>query len=382
MKNSDRLKIVMIITGLEKGGAESMLVKLCEKFDRNNFELTIISLTAEGKLGQKIKSLNIPLYDIGLNKSIFQLNKFLKLYKLLKLINPSIVHTWMYHSDLIGGIIAKLVGVKIIIWGIRHYDLSLKKNKLSTLLIVRLCAILSYFIPTMILTCARNAIATHASVGYDSRKFYVIPNGFNTNEFKPNLLNRKEFREELLLQNDSILVGIIARANPQKNLLGFIEAAIKVAEKRENVFFIMVGTGIDKSNIEITSSIMTTTHQERFFLLGSRDDIPRILQSLDILSLTSWGEGFPNVLGEAMATGIPCVSTDVGDSKEIIGEFGRVAKPGDMSAIAEAIIYLIDNQEIRKKFGTESRKRIKKFYSIESVACKYQLFYKSLISSN
>lgn len=374
------MNIVFVITNLNIGGAETMLYKLLKHIDRNRFKPSVISLVGLGEIGPQIKALGIPVFVLGLNSRLPSPIIIFRLYCLIRRLNPDIVHTWMYHADLLGGIAARLAGCKRIIWGIRHSNLSFSKNKFSTLLVVRLCAFLSRYIPSRILSCSEFAKDIHISIGYSADKFHVIPNGFEIDRFFPDCSSSLSLRDELGLPPQAQLVGLFARYDPQKNHLGFLKAASVVNSRLPNVHFVMAGYLVDNLNVDLINVISLYGLHEYVHLLGRRSDVPHLMASLDVLASSSYGEAFSNVLGEAMSCGVPCVVTDVGDSAAIVGNTGRVVPPGDMVGLGAALVELLSLSTVRKSaLGLQARSRVKALYEISHIAGLYESFYEQVL---
>jgi glycosyltransferase involved in cell wall biosynthesis len=370
--------LCLITTGLSIGGAETMLFKLLQHIDRSSFEVSVISLTTEGEFGQRIEALGIPVYTLGMKPSAPSLFKFLQLVRYLRALKPDIVHTWMYHADLMGGLAAQLAGIRVIVWGLRNCNLSPERTKRSTILVMKICAKFSAWLPLSIVSCSERAASVHVDAGYCPDKMVVIPNGFDLSRFAPDAQARTMLRYELDVKPDVLLVGLIARDDPQKNHAGFIDAAARVARELPDVHFVLAGTDIDTSNLFLTQIIAESGLGERFHLLGRRDDIPHLMAALDVLASSSWGEAFPNVLGEAMACGVPCVVTDAGDSAEIVGDTGRVVATGDMAGLARQIVELLSQRDLRVALGYCARNRVRNLYEISDVARRYEFFYNEL----
>ena len=374
------MNITFVITGLSTGGAEVMLYKLIQNINRNQFKPNVISLTNIGELGLKIKKLGVSVNALEMKFNFIFFFKFFKLLKLLYNSNADIVQTWMYHADLLGGVAARIVGIRNVVWGIRQSVFSNNKSKYSTKLIMKLCSKLSNWLPKLILSCSIRAKSVHINEGYCKKKIVVIPNGFDLEVFKPNINARKSVRFELGINSDAKLVGLIARNDPQKNHNGFIDAAINVIHKIPDTHFLLAGKGIDYSNKGLVRSISNTGYKDNFHLLGYRNDIPRLMAALDVYaSSSSWGEAFPNVIGEAMACCIPCIVTDVGDSAKIVGKTGRVVEVGDMMGLASNLIKLLQlplNQ--RKSLGKLARQRINDRYEIRKIIQLFEKVYQEL----
>ena len=370
------VNICFSITNLATGGAETMLLKLSQQLDRSRFTPTVISLVGLGEIGPRIQALGIPVHALGMSRGIPNPLMALRLAKLLRDLQPDVVHTWMYHADLLGGLAGRLAGCERVIWCIRHSNLSKTENKRSTLWVVKACALLSRRVPAQIISCSQRAKEVHAAVGYAADKLHVIPNGFDLGRFVPDADARVSVRAELGLASDTPLVGLIARFDSQKNHFGFIEAAAQVHAQRPDVHFVLAGTQVDAANAALNAAIAAKGLQAHMHLLGRRDDVPRLMAALDVLASSSHGEAFPNVLGEAMACGVPCVVTDAGDSAEIVGSTGRIVAVGDMAALAQQLLEVLRLPATqRAALGKQARARVQAQYEIGHVAGLYQAFY-------
>lgn len=370
------MKLVIIITGLDTGGAEMMLLKVMENIDRERFSPHVISLTRVGEIGQRIRALGIPVEALGMTPGLPSPFALWRLLRRLRLIRPEMVHTMMYHANLLGGVATRLAGISALSWGIRHSDLSWRANKLATLAVVAAGARLSGWVPRIILSCSTVARQVHIRQGYCATKMVVLPNGFDLSSFQPDAAARAAVRQELGMASDAPLVGLIGRFDPQKNHAGFFEAARLLHRRLADVHFVLAGKGIVPENRELmrlmqAAGVLDVTH-----LLGVRRDIPRLMAALDVLALSSIGEAFPNVLGEAMACGVPCAVTDVGDSAYIVGDTGRVVASGDMAALAAAIAdLLILAPTERQVLGERARARVAENFEIGAVTRMYEKFF-------
>lgn len=373
-------KILHVITGLNTGGAETALFKLLSKMNRNLFESEVISLTNIGPIGRQIREIGIPVTSLELNRRFPNPYKFYELVKKIKKSNSDLIQTWMYHADLIGGWAAKLATSSPVIWNIRHSDFHKNGTKRMTNLVVGLCRLFSRRIPNHILSCSETAKNLHIQWGYPADKTQTIPNGFDLDVFRPDPLAYRTIRQELKIPEESILIGLIGRFHPQKDHLTFIRAASKLAEKFDSVAFVLCGDNMTWENPKLRKWIGEDRFRERFFLLGRRDDIPRITASLDIaVSSSLYGEGFPNTIGEAMSCGIPCVVTDVGDSASLVGETGIVVPPGDPDRLANGLERLIlSGKEERGRLGEMARERIRENFSLPVTVRCYEDLYLEL----
>lgn len=370
------MKLAIVITGLDTGGAEMMLLKVLERID-HRFSPHVISLTGIGKIGLCIRELGIPVDALGMHPGLLQPTAVHNLLRLLQRLRPDVVHTWMYHADLLGGLAARLAAVPAVAWGIRNSSLDADKTKTSTRFIVWLLARLSSRIPTKILSCSEDAVRVHAALGYAADRMVVVPNGFDLASFRPDATARVAMRAELAMDVKTPLVGLVGRFDLQKNHAGFFEAAGQLHRRLPQVHFVLAGKGVEPGNSQITAAMTIAGVEKVTHLLGLRDDIPRLMAGLDVLvSASSYGEAFPNVIGEAMACGVPCVVTDVGDSAYIVGDTGRVVPPDDMNGLAATIEELLTlPSEQRALLGERARTRIMERFDIEEVVKQYEAFY-------
>ena len=284
----------MVITGLSTGGAETMLFKVLQYIDHRRFSPHVISLSSKGEIGDRIEALGIPVEALGMRPGRFSPLKFVRLVRRLHKLHPDAVHTWMYHADLLGGMAARLAGVRAIGWAIRHSNFSSSHNKRSTLWVMKACSVLSHRIPRKILCCSRVAMDIHISAGYDKGKMVVIPNGFDISRFLPDANARISIRSELGLSKDTPLVGLIARFDPQKNHAGFFEAATQVHLSCPDAHFLLAGAGVEGNNPTLRHAIQQAGVGVNTHLLGRREDISRLMAALDVLASTSsFGEAFP-----------------------------------------------------------------------------------------
>jgi len=377
-----KIKLLHIITGLSTGGAEMMLYKLVSKIDRSYFDIYVVSLTDIGPVGEKIKKLNIPVVAVRMKrrwKGFFSFSGFFRLLRIARSYKPDAIQTWMYHSDLIGGLVGKILKIPVI-WNIRHSNLDPKCNKKTTIWTTKICAKFSKILPKKIICCSYASKDVHSNLGYDENKMVVIPNGFDLDAFFPDKQAREKVRKELGIDEKTIVVGFAARFDPQKDHKNFFEAAKILHKVYPNVRFLLCGDGISWDNKKLREWIEKSGIKKVTHLLGRQDDMKDIYNAIDILSSSSsYGEGFPNVIGEAMACEVPCVVTDVGDSAIIVKDTGFVVPPKNPEVLGGAIIKMIEiGEEKRREMGKRARDRIKENYSIEKIVKNYEQLYKKV----
>lgn len=375
-------RIVHVITGLNVGGAEKLLLGILTHAPRDRFQPEVVSLIGEGPLSGEVRQRGVPLHSLDLRRGVPDPGSVLRLTALLRRLKPDVVQTWMYHADLIGGVAARLAGVKRIAWSLHSSDLDPARVRKTTQLTVRLCARLSHSVPRKICATARRAIETHTAMGYDPAKFVHIPNGFDTVACHPDPELRAIVRAELGVPPEAPLIGMTARFDPQKDHHNFVQAAEKLARTHPSVRFLLCGPDVTEENAELTGWLDGAGVRDRFLLLGSRSDVPRLLTALDVGTLSSrYGETFPLAIGETMAAGVPCVVTDVGDTPELVGKTGRVVPPADPEALANAWGELLAlPPDARRTLGESARARVVAHFEIRQIAARYADLHESLLT--
>ncbi len=374
------MKVTHVIVGLNVGGAELMLKRLVKELNKkNSIQHSVISLTDLGVIGKQLQDIDINVTSLGM-KNISSLPiTFLKLRNELKRQSPDVIHTWMYHADLLGGLAARSLGVNNLIWGIRTTDVTLGRSKL-TVKLRKLCALLSYSVPKVIICAADAGRIVHEQTGYDPSKMKVISNGFDLDSLIVKPEQRDILRAECGFTDSEMVIGSVGRFNLIKNQKMFVEAAALIVLEHADVRFLMVGRDNNWHNDELVGWIKNNNLENKFVLLGERSDVHICLAAMDVFCLHSKTEGFPNVLGEAMAMGLPCVATDVGDAKLLLGSTGLVVSLSALS-VCKAVSHLLnlDKQDLID-MGTCARQRLEDNYSLSKIILQYNDVYKSLIT--
>lgn len=376
-----RYRILYIITGLNIGGAEVMLLKLLGGMEKEL--VSVISLTSIGEVGRKMQSMGINVEMMCIGPSWNGLRAFFRLVRRIGEIKPDLVHTWMFHADVIGGLAARIAGVPSVVWGLRSSDFISSETRFSTHFIVWLWVRLSSIVPSLIQSCSDGGRIALVRRGARKGEIIVIPNGVSLEVFSPNIQARSEVRSELGVCPSTLLIGMFARFHEMKNHRGFIEAAGFLSKSRPGVHFVLAGRGVTWDNADLAGPIADAGMEDCFHLLGERQDIPRLTAALDLATLTSWsGEGFPNVLIEAMACGVPCVATDVGDARFIVGDAGWIVGQGDMHLISKKWEeYFSLTLEEKEQLRTKARERVETNFDLSNITNLYREMYWSLYSA-
>ena len=367
-------KIIHIITGLNNGGAEGVLYRLCQ-YDKKN-EHIVISLSDKGKYGSLLEKNNIKVHCLNMQRNRISLVSLWWLFTFLRQQKPNIVQTWMYHADLIGGVFAKLAGIKSVFWNVRHSTLEPGKSKRSTIWISKACTYISSWVPNKIVYCAYESKVVHETLGYTPSKAEIIGNGYDLSHFNVDITARTSFRSEVGVTNEDILVGMIGRFDPQKDHANILRALSLVKKTGYTFKLVLIGQGMDSHNQSLLNLIRENQLKEHVTLLSQREDIPTVMNGIDLHVLSSsFGEAFPNVLAEAMACGTPCITTNVGDAALIVDRTGWAVPPKQHQALANSIIEAINEKETNEQAWLQRKKdcrrRIVANFSIEKMVSRY-----------
>jgi glycosyltransferase involved in cell wall biosynthesis len=372
-----------VITGLTTGGAETMLLKLLSAAS-GNMEHVVVSLGDKGTIGPHIAALGVPVHCLGLKRNAPNPFKALSILRLARRIDPQLIQGWMYHGNLMASMAASgLPKTKSreqvpVLWNIRQTVYDLRNERWLTAKLIRLGAHFSAR-PAAIIYNSQTSAGQHETLGYRAGKRVIIPNGFDGQVLRPDDAARKAVRAELGVADDNILIGLVARYHPMKDHAGFLRAAAMVAQDHPQVRFALAGTGVSAKQPQLAEGLKQNGLQDRVTLLGERSDIPRLNNGFDIsCSASAWGEGFSNAIGEAMACGVPCAVTDVGDSAYLVGDTGLVVPPREPQTLADAIVRLIYMGSVgRRQLGAKARKRIETEYSLRAIVQRYENLYRT-----
>ena len=377
------MKLIFIITGTGVGGAETMLQKVLTRLSPE-FKPHVISMIPVGKIGEKLRALGIPVESLDMRRGVPNPIALMHLIRRLRDLRPDVVHTWMYHADLMGGVAARLAGVPAVAWALRHSNLAPAGNKSQTLAVVRANAFLSHRVPDRILCCSEAARNIHVAFGYAPEKMVVVPNGFDLAHFKPDPNARLSVRAELGLSLETRLVGLIGRWDPQKNHEGFSRPPPRCIFDGRTCTSCLPGKESTPPIKPSSELLPPMAWHRRPICLASATTFRALWPPWTCLaSSSSYGEAFPNVLGEAMASGVPCAVTDVGDSAYIVGDTGRVVSSGDMEGLAHAIDSLLEMPaEALRILGARARARVAEHFEIGKIVRRYEAFYQELASAS
>jgi len=373
------INILHIITGLGSGGAETALYRLISNIDKSKFDTIVVSITDRGCFADKIESHGIKVYSLGLNKNPLSFISIFKLFFLIFKYKPNLIQSWMYHANILAWLVVLLVPFKLpVVWNIRHSLDGVQTDKRLTKWLIRVSAKLSASASKVIYN-SNVSFNQHVGIGYSSNNVLVIPNGFDCDYFKPVDNAKDELCRLLGVSPISNIIGTVGRFHPIKDHQNLIKSFSILSKKYSNTQLVLIGKDLNLDNEELNLLVFNLGLTDRVHFLGERDDVRLLVAGFDVFVLSSLGEAFPNVIGEAMACSVPCVSTDVGDAAHIIGDTGVVVATADSNALAEALISLLKLSNIeRAQFGDRARERIMSNYTLTSSIKTYENLYNSL----
>lgn len=374
------IRLLFVTTGLETGGAEMMLYKLLQGLSRETFVPTVASLGPVGRPAMLLRGLGVDVVELDMHKPGGLLSLPFRLRSLLKRSEPNITQGWMYHGNLVAWMLSRMASPRVrLAWSVRQPLYNVSMEKPLSRAVIRINALLSKSVDHTIYV-SDSCRAQHVAAGFRSASGSVIPNGFDLSLLYRDPVKGNELRRRWGVSPDDLVVGHLARFHPVKDHATLIRAAAEVVANRPDVRFALAGPGVDDRN-ETLQRFIADVHKKRsIMLLGETDDPAGFFSACDVFCLNSLWEGFPNVLGEAMACELPAVVTNVGACPEIIGDCGVVANSGDVRSLSESLLRLLDmDVETRRCMGTRARARVEREYSLPSVVERYSDVYRELV---
>lgn len=375
----EKLKIVHLITGLGSGGAEHMLFKLVTNMDSTKFTNIVVSLSDKGFWGDRITGAGIQLHCLGLKNFQNMPLAILKLLKLIDKLKPDILQTWLYHADFFGTLAGYIVDIPITIWNIRCSRLDSANYSFTSGILPRLLSKISKR-PNQIIANSQVGLNDHRQAGYEPQNWQLIPNGFDVDIYIPSVENNNELRKKLAISSEDIVIGFVARNDYKKGHEFFFRNISQMQFDFSQIHILIIGRGFKDESLQFMDIIQNSkVNIENIHFLGEQGELYKLYPAFDFLVLPSlYGEGFPNVLGEAMSCAVPCIASDSGESKKIIGETGFVFEAGNNDEFKKVFKSMVEKTKLeRNVLGKQARKRILDLYSIDAIVKKYEENYLS-----
>ena len=375
----NKLNVLHIITSMNTGGAEMMLIKLTKYQKEINH--SVIVLMQKGTLSDELTKTNANVFYVNIKQGkIPSLYHLYKIIKYTRKVSPHIIQGWMYHGNL-AAIFSKYFSFSssILFWNIRQTFFDFSKEKLLTKVLIKLSIFFSKK-PHKIIYNSEISSLQHEKIGYPRCSKIIIHNGFEikTNFSKKIPYSKKINLKKVFLETGAKRILHVSRNHPMKDHRSLLLAFKNILKYHPNTYLILVGLGLDKDNLFLNEMANNLEISDRLIFLGESREIDYLLSLADLFVLSSaWGESFPNVIGEAMSHGVPCVATNIGEIENLIDDTGIVVEPVNIQQLTEAIIKILGNENLRKSLGKKAKKRIQFFFSMEQISEKYLSIYKS-----
>jgi glycosyltransferase involved in cell wall biosynthesis len=356
-----------------------MLCNLLLRHDRGRFDQSVVSQIEDLSVAGPILDAGIPVAVMGMRPGVPDPRGLARLARHLRRLRPDVIQSWMDHSNLVTAVANRCSVRAPLAWGIHHSDHIPGVAKRSTLLTVAACARVCRRLTRKVVYCSEQSRRAYEKRGFDPQRGTVIPNGFDLSHFGPDAGARAAVRGEIGIPPDAPLVGLAARYDRFKDHATFFRAAALLARQDPHVRFLLCGHRIDWDNRELALLAADPALSGRCHLVGRRGDMPRVYAALDVLASSSISEAFPLAIGEAMACGVPCAVTDVGDSALLVGPTGRVVPPRDPAALARAVAGLLAlPAPQRQALGLAARARVEERFTLDAVTRRYEDLYDQL----
>lgn len=330
-----RIRVLFLTHSLQLGGAETQLAMVAGRLDRRRFDPSVLSFYGGGPLEAELRDRGVSTNSVNKRGRTEVVGFVARLAVAIRRTKPHIIFSFLTFPNVAAAMLRPAWPRAKLIWGIRYAHVDLGRRDLSWRMMFALEKRLARR-PDLVICnsrAGRQRILTH---GVATNRVEVIYNGIDAIRFSPDPKAGHELRKELELPHSALLIGLVARWDSLKDHATFLRAASMLASKRPEARFLLVGRGIDSSNSELANLLRENGIGDRTYMLGERTDVPRVMAALDIATSSSLGEGFPNAVGEAMACGVPCVATDVGDCAHLIGDTGKLVAPAAPQALASA----------------------------------------------
>lgn len=368
-----KIDVLYLITGLNVGGAEKVVARTAALLDRTRYKPVVCSLLEGGPVTDEIERNGVKVVSLGA-RSKLGFKAVLKLFRLLRQEKIDIIHSFLFHANMLGRIVGKLAGVPVILSSERTMGMEGKHR----LLLNRLTAPLADKIITVSDAVREFAIA---KIGITPDRLVTIYNGVDLSEYSedPNREEIEEARRELGIAPSHVVVGTVGHLEEEKGCEYLLQAAAQVSAQDGNVTFLLVGDGSQGAKLQNLAEDLSISSNVIF--MGYRDDVPRILSVMDVFVLPSLYAGLPNALLEAMAACRPVVATQVGGIPEVVveRETGFLVPPRNSEALADAIGILLRDKERAAQMGLAGHRRVEMFFSVETMVAKTEELYEGLI---
>lgn len=360
-----------------------MLCNLVEKLTERGIANVVVSTTSSTEHNSLRPRIERSAAFFDLDSASLLSPRFLAAFRaVLQRERPDIIQTWMHTAGITAGFLARTLGLHHVVWGIHSKDLLRFEDRPGIrLLFGRLLGLGAALLPQRIVSCSRTGMEIHhRKYGYPSRKMIWIGNGIDTGRFRPDPVCRAQWRSKLGIPENAPVIGMVARFHPVKDVPTFLRAAAILQRSHEDTHFVFCGGSLAEATSDIAGQAAALPCPERFHWLGIQKKTEQVYPLLDILTVTSVSEAYPMVLIEAMACGVPCVSTDVGDASLILRDLGDVVPVQNPSALADAWRQqLSHSSEAAASLRARLREHAVREFGLDACATKYAALYQELV---
>jgi glycosyltransferase involved in cell wall biosynthesis len=376
---SARRRVLHVITDLGQGGAEAVLYRLIGATS-DEFEHAVVSLHQDGVYGQPLRARGVSVTALGMPRGRATIAGLRRLRRITAEYRPHVVQTRLDHANLVGALAARFAGAPPVVWAVHSTDLGPLRFSWKTRIVRRACAQLSRVLPRFIVSDAHSSAALHRRIGFSASKLMVVPNGVDPSMFRPDAVARERMRRMWGVAPETALLGCVARWDPLKDHENLLRALKLTRDRAGNFRCVLVGRGMSAENADLQAAIDRCGVADVVILAGSSSDVPGIMNAIDVHVLASRSESLPVAVIEAMACGTPCVVTDVGDARQIVGDTGWVVSPRDSVALAaalEAALAALRSGAL-KDIAEQCRARVVREYSLARMGAEYAALWSSV----
>lgn len=364
-RRARRIRIAFLIYRLQTGGAEVQMSLLARHLDRARFEPVVVSLHSGGSMASVFDDSDIRVLSAAKEGRRDIVGFVSRLRRLLRQAQPDVVYSFTDYPNVLNEVLRFLGGGYRTVWGLRASDNKPATQDFVWRTILTASRPLSWT-ADLLISNSDAGRAYYVDLGYPRGRIHVIPNGIDTQRFSPDPAMRERLRADWGVGN-KLVFGFVGRLHPKKGVGTFLEAARATADKHPDSHFVIAGEDSDTYGSRMRAVAAPLIEERRLTWLGERRDVNAIMTALDVFTLTStYGEGFPNVLGEAMAAELPVLATDVGDAAAVLGEASWLVKRDDAASVqARWDSVLAMPPAGRAELGSRNRRRIVEHYSLK-----------------
>jgi len=371
------VRILHLIDGLDINGVKAVLRNLLAASDRARASQHVFALSARGPMGDTFRSLGFTVDTAAPDRA--RAGDLPAALRWVRRFRADLIQGWETKSNLLAVASAAASRTKVV-WGIHNALRPQDARSPSSRWGMRMARVASRYGPSKIVCCATHVRDVYASLGYPANRLVVIENGIDTARFAPAAASRRSTRSAWGARPAQPVIGLVANYAPVKDFACFARAASIARKTRDDLLFVLAGKGVNAENAELMALLDEAGISASTRLLGACRDMPAIYAGFDLLVSTSRSEGLSMVVLEAMSCGVPCVVTDVGDMRRILGESGRVVPPQDPEAIARGWLELLElRPESRMQLGLQGRGRAVQHFSAKRMAADYLNLYEQLL---